>query len=62
MGPDVAGITGGWSGFHQSDWVGHVMESLLIVLLCVVFIALLGVGVIAPVLAVFATNLGAIGE
>ena len=38
------------------------MESLLIVLLSVVFIALLGVGVIAPVLAVFATNLGAIGE
>ncbi len=37
------------------------MKPLLIVLLFVVFIALLGVGVIAPVLAVFATNLGATG-
>ncbi len=37
------------------------MNPLLIVLLFVVFIALLGVGVIAPVLAVFATGLGATG-
>jgi len=37
------------------------MKPLLIVLLFVVFIAQLGVGVIAPVLAVFATNLGATG-
>jgi MFS family permease len=37
------------------------MNPLLIVLLFVVFIALLGVGVIAPVLAVFATDLGATG-
>ena len=37
------------------------MKPLLIVLMFVVFIALLGVGVIAPVLAVFTTSLGATG-